>query len=97
MPIMTGYEATLAIRNVEAERRLADESPSAAPSEPSNSYPFPESGISSIIAPTHGITPRIPLIHRSQPALIIALTGFSSQKDQEMAFESGVDVFMTKP
>jgi len=31
------------------------------------------------------------------PALIIALTGFSSQKDQEMAFESGVDVFMTKP
>ena len=31
------------------------------------------------------------------PALIIALTGFSSQKDQEMAFESGMDVFMTKP
>jgi DNA-binding response OmpR family regulator len=29
--------------------------------------------------------------------LIIALTGFSSQKDQEMAFEAGVDIFMTKP
>lgn len=32
-----------------------------------------------------------------RPSLIIALTGFSSQKDQEMAFEAGVDVFMTKP
>jgi CheY-like chemotaxis protein len=31
------------------------------------------------------------------PALIIALTGFTSQKDKEMAFESGVDIFMTKP
>ncbi len=33
----------------------------------------------------------------NRPALIIALTGFSSQKDREMAFESGVDIFMTKP
>ncbi|KAG0647333.1 Hybrid signal transduction dokA [Hyphodiscus hymeniophilus] len=33
----------------------------------------------------------------SRPALIIALTGFSSQQDQETAFESGVDIFMTKP
>lgn len=33
----------------------------------------------------------------NRPALIIALTGFSSQRDQEMAFECGVDIFMTKP
>jgi CheY-like chemotaxis protein len=33
----------------------------------------------------------------NRPALIIALTGFTSQKDQEMAFESGVDIFMNKP
>lgn len=33
----------------------------------------------------------------NRPALIIALTGFSSKQDQESAFESGVDVFMTKP
>lgn len=33
----------------------------------------------------------------NRPALIIALTGFSSQQDQETAFESGVDIFMTKP
>lgn len=32
-----------------------------------------------------------------QPALIIALTGLSSKNDQEEAFESGVDIFMTKP
>jgi CheY-like chemotaxis protein len=33
----------------------------------------------------------------NRPALIIALTGFSSKQDQESAFESGADVFMTKP
>jgi len=33
----------------------------------------------------------------NRPALIIALTGFTSQKDQEMAFKSGVDIFMNKP
>jgi CheY-like chemotaxis protein len=33
----------------------------------------------------------------NRPALIIALTGFAAAKDREMAFESGVDVFMTKP
>lgn len=38
-----------------------------------------------------------PTLKLNRPALIIALTGFSSQKDQEMAFESGVDIFMTKP
>jgi DNA-binding response OmpR family regulator len=38
--------------------------------------------------------PRLKLGRR---ALIIALTGFSSQRDQELAFEAGVDIFMTKP
>jgi len=33
----------------------------------------------------------------NRPALIIALSGFTSQKDQEIAFESGVDIFMNKP
>lgn len=36
-------------------------------------------------------------LRKNKPALIIALTGFSSQADQEQAFEAGVDVFMTKP
>ncbi len=38
-----------------------------------------------------------PKLKLNRPALIIALTGFSSQKDQELAFEAGVDIFMTKP
>jgi hypothetical protein len=42
----------------------------------------------------HLNAPEIPL---NIPTLIIALTGFSSQEDQEQAFEAGVDVFMTKP
>ncbi|CZT50117.1 uncharacterized protein RSE6_11049 [Rhynchosporium secalis] len=40
---------------------------------------------------------KLPKLQLNSPALIIALTGFSSQKDQEMAFEAGVDIFMTKP
>lgn len=31
------------------------------------------------------------------PALIIALTGLASSRDQSEAFKSGVDLFMTKP
>ncbi len=31
------------------------------------------------------------------PALIIALTGLASSRDQSEAFQSGVDLFMTKP
>jgi CheY-like chemotaxis protein len=38
-----------------------------------------------------------PELEANRPALIIALTGFSSQQDQEAAFECGVDIFMTKP
>lgn len=42
-------------------------------------------------------TLQAPRLKLNTPSLIIALTGFSSQKDQEMAFEAGVDIFMTKP
>ena len=33
----------------------------------------------------------------SRPAFIIALTGLASSRDQDEAFTSGVDLFMTKP
>jgi len=104
MPIMTGYEATLAIRNVETERRLADElqyqlqAPSPTETPTGGSYPFPDPIKTSITSQIIGIDPKTSsTTQRSHPALIIALTGFSSKKDQEMAFEAGVDVFMTKP
>ena len=34
---------------------------------------------------------------RPTPALIIALTGLASSRDQNEAFTSGIDLFMTKP
>lgn len=81
MPIMTGYESTRGIRAVEAERRAA--------------YGL-QLQLQSLSSP-----PSLPssasLNPKTRPALIIALTGFSSQKDQEMAFECGLDIFMTKP
>jgi hypothetical protein len=61
MPVMTGYEATRAIRRVESERREC-----------------------------HAMAGTL---SEHRPALIIALTGFSTQKDQEIAFDSGVDIF----
>lgn len=32
-----------------------------------------------------------------QPALIVALTGLASAKNQKEAFASGIDLFLTKP
>lgn len=97
---MTGYESTRRIRAVEADRRAAYALKLQSLSSPalpfglvSPSYPFPATageGFLSIKPP-----PLLDLTIR--PALVIALTGFSSQNDQEMAFESGMDIFMTKP
>ncbi|KAE8447124.1 hypothetical protein EG329_011108 [Mollisiaceae sp. DMI_Dod_QoI] len=106
MPIMTGYESTRAIRNVETERRLAEDlrleiqtpariSPTAHRETPF--FPFPSPGGSFSKSQTFDFEPKVPTPYYIRPALIIALTGFSSQQDQETAFESGVDVFMTKP
>ena len=56
MPIMNGFEATVAIRSVESKAGL-----------------------------------------EKRGALIVALTGLASERDQTEAFESGVDIFMVKP
>ena len=111
MPVMTGYESTRHIRTVETERRLAYEhqnlihSPSFSPNL--TSFPFHSSSSSlscgplnpnpSFFSPAYLDSQVEKKLVLNQPALIIALTGFSSEKDQELAFESGVDVFMTKP
>ncbi|KAI9052345.1 hypothetical protein LZ554_003695 [Drepanopeziza brunnea f. sp. 'monogermtubi'] len=116
MPVMTGYEATRHIRNLETERRLAydQQSPMSFPiPTPISSFPSnPSPGIPSATSP-NGIFPtspppasafdpsiidrRMELPKSNSATLIIALTGFSSEKDQEMAFQAGVDIFMTKP
>ncbi|CAG8982831.1 hypothetical protein HYALB_00006641 [Hymenoscyphus albidus] len=97
MPIMSGYESTRLIRQIEHTRRLAFDQQQQILT-PSSSFPFntrpPHSHPSTQSIDLHLSTPEL---QRNPPALIIALTGFSSQKDQEMAFQAGVDVFMTKP
>ena len=67
MPIMNGFEATRAIREIEHTRRTTQKGN------------------------------RIPDGRRQNQALIIALTGLASSRDQTEAYKSGVDLFMTKP
>jgi CheY-like chemotaxis protein len=82
----------------------ASSSPSAAntaaPAAPA-AFPSARSSTDSPAKPagnkTHTHPP--PLVHEAEvkPALIIALTGLASSRDQGEAFSSGVDLFMTKP
>ena len=62
MPIMNGFEATRAIRDMEEEREGRNRKGKERP-----------------------------------PALVVALTGLASGRDQAEAFTSGVDLFLTKP
>ena len=67
MPIMNGFEATRAIREIEHTRRVTTQSDDDGSGRGQNR------------------------------ALIIALTGLASSRDQTEAYKSGVDLFMTKP
>ena len=75
MPIMNGFEATRAIRDVEESRAQNKRNDGPSTTTTTNDTRPPS----------------------SSPALIIALTGLASSRDQSEAFTSGVDLFMTKP
>lgn len=96
MPIMTGYEATRAIRALEQQRRTHPQSKPLF-TIAHHLQPLSDNSLARTTTSEVERGSRKVIDVYNKPALIIALTGFSSREDQEAASESGMDVFMTKP
>ena len=86
MPIMNGFEATRAIRSLERARTVS----AATSSDDIIRRSFDGAG------DVHD-GQAVPSKGGKRKALIIALTGLASSRDQDEAFSSGIDLFMTKP
>ena len=86
MPVLNGHEATRAIRQVEAERRLLP----APSTSPNTATGLPSPSKSASPSPV-----QVPAFnHRAK---IFALTGLATADDKREAFSSGVDGYLVKP
>lgn len=89
MPVMNGHEATRTIRQIESDRRASSEQVPTLNSLQAQS---------DSLDPATQITPDPDGCTKSKkPALVVALTGNAKGSDQTEAFDSGVDIYMTKP
>ncbi|KAK8244967.1 hypothetical protein HDK77DRAFT_239757 [Phyllosticta capitalensis] len=111
MPVLNGFDATRQIREAEARwnAEAAEQAANAAatgPSETSStattstSTPASTPGTTDSLNTPAGCSAKPTPSPRKQPitpALVVALTGLASARDQSEAFEAGVDLFLIKP